>query len=240
MPTHKTSLYAALTAATVALTNPAQASIVGINSDASLGAFDSITWSQIGPSNVTYTSPQNVVSNGGVHATVTSAGNQFQTPVQPDDWSGNFASGTTALWTFHGGPDITITLAQATMGFGAQIQSDNYGLFTAQIKAFNARGSLLGTYTENGTSTRDGDGSAIFIGLLDDSADISKIVFNLTAAPGGTISDFAIGSAEFSGGGAVAGVPLNPTSHLLLVGAVPVYYLMRRRKKKALLQVNAA
>ncbi|HVR55689.1 MAG TPA: hypothetical protein VMT72_02530 [Pseudolabrys sp.] len=182
----------------LSIVNPAIASTVGITSAVPLGAFDTIDWSQIGPSNVTYTSPQNVVSNGGVQATVTSAGNQFQTPVQPDDWSGNFASGTTALWTFHGGPDITITLTNATSGFGAQIQSDNYGPFTAQIMAFNAGGTLLGSFTENGLSTRDGDGSAIFIGLLNDSADISKVVFNLIAAPGGTISDFAIGASEFS------------------------------------------
>ena len=228
MTSQKYFLYAVLTVATAAFTSPAQASIVGINSNASLGAFDSINWNQIGPSNITYTSPQNVVSVNGVHATASSVGNQFQTPVQPDDWDGNLAPGTTALWTFHGGPEITISLANATKGFGAQIQSDNYGAFTAQITAFNVGGTLLGTYTESGVSTRAGDGSAVFIGLLDDNPEISKIVFNLTAAPGGSISDFAIGSAQFSGNGIAPAVPEASTWAMILLGFTGIGLLSRR------------
>jgi hypothetical protein len=223
-------LYAALTAIASLLTSPVQASLVGINSNAMLGAFDSISWSQLGPNNVTLTGPQNVVSTGGVNATVTSVGNQFQTLTQnADSWDGNFAPGAQVLWTVQKGPDITISLANATRGFGAQIQPDSYGVFTAQITAFNAGGALLGTYTENGISTRDGDNSAIFIGLLDDTAEISKIVFNLIAAPGLT-NDFAIGSAEF-GNGVTPAVPEVSTWTMILAGAAGIGFAARRRRR---------
>jgi hypothetical protein len=57
---------------------PANAAIVLVTSSAALGANDSIDWSQFGPAFTNLTSPQAVVSTGGLNATVSSAGGVFE------------------------------------------------------------------------------------------------------------------------------------------------------------------
>ena len=106
---------------------------------------------------------------------------------------GNFAPGTALLYTapFLGASDITLTFATPVLGAGAQIQSNNPGAFTAQITVNGTQ-----TFTENGVSNANSDGSAIFIGWL--GGPINTLEFTLTSAPSGTVNDFAIGKVEIS------------------------------------------
>ena len=177
----------------------AHAAPILVTSPALLGQNDTIDWtSQLGPAHTVVNSPANVTSVGGLNATVTSDGGGpvlerlDETPPAGGGWNGNFAPGTELLWDQGIGPDITITFSQPVFGAGAQIQADFFGNFTAEITVYDTLGNVLGTFTENGTSNANEDGSAIFIGALDTTADIGKIRFDLTAAFAFP-NDFAIG-----------------------------------------------
>jgi len=116
---------------------------------------------------------------------------------------------------------------------GAQIQADEFGAFTAQISAYNSDGVLLGSFLENGVSTSQSDGSAIFIGISDSTADISKIVFSLTDASSAP-NDFALGPIEFS----ASAVPEPSTWAMMLLGFLGLGFVAYRRKSQ--MAFNAA
>jgi hypothetical protein len=224
------------------LTAPARASTVGITNAGALGAFDTINWSQIGPPFTTFSSPQSVVSAGGANASVSSAGNAFQILDQgPGGWTGNFAPGTPVLWDASKGPDITVSFANPVSGVGAQIQPDFWGNFTAQVTVYGTTGNVLGSFTEDGYSVSNdpstcitnsqaicGANPAIFIGVADTSADISKVTFDLTSA---TLApnDFAIGTLDFSG---ISPVPEPATWAMMIIGFLFLGFMGLRRKAR--------
>ncbi|GEM_PF-4833859 len=71
----------------------------------------------------------------------------------------------------------------------------------AQIQAFGASG-LLGTFTENGSSNGNEDGSAIFLGVQDltPGANIISIEYSLTSCVL-NCTDFAISQLSLTAGG---------------------------------------
>src|SRR5208283_2361964 len=89
-----TGFKATLAAGTVALAlfaaAPVQATEVGITS---LVGNDLIDWAQLGPATTVLSSPQNVVSGGGLNAVVSSAGKVFERVDQSNGWGGNFPNG---------------------------------------------------------------------------------------------------------------------------------------------------
>jgi hypothetical protein len=204
----------------------AHASVILVTLPAALGANDSIDWSQLGPSFTFLTSPQSVVSGGGLNASVSSSGGQFERRDQNNGWGGNFAPGTPLLWDREVGPEILVTFATPISGAGAQIQADFFGPFTAQIIV---NGGALGTFTENGTSNGNSDNSAIFIGALSSIADITTIQFDLTSASSEP-NDFAIGPVALNTTGAA--VP-EPSSLVLLVTVLAALALSLRNRKRA-------
>jgi hypothetical protein len=161
----------------------------------------------------------------------------FSTDVQgpAGGWTGNFAQGASVLVA---APDITLSFENPVQGVGAQIQSAAFGNFMAQITAFAKDGTILGSFSENGVSTTDNDGSAIFIGLLDTNADISKITFDLTSAPSGPngpILEFGIAAVDLTG--SVSGVPEPSTWAMMILGFCGLGFMAYRRKDK--LALNA-
>jgi len=115
-------------------------------------------------------------------------------------WSGNFASGDVLVWTHAPGQGpLGLQFCEPLVGAGAQIQADNFGPFTARIEVFNGNTSL-GAFTEEGNSTPAGDNSAIFIGVKDlDGANITSVIFSLTAATADP-ADFAINKLALDSG----------------------------------------
>jgi hypothetical protein len=148
-------------------------------------------------------------------------------------WTGNFTPGDELLWTDFDGPLNLNGFSQTLSGVGANIQTDQFGDFTALIQAFDAGGTLIGSFSENGTSTTSGDGSAIFIGLTNVPG-IAFVTFSVpfcqTGGVGGCSADFAINQLDIVRG-AVAPVaaPVPGTLLLLSSGLVIVGYLRRRR-----------
>jgi hypothetical protein len=170
------------------------------------GGDDSADWGQLGPAFTPIPNPFAAFSNGaGLSITGAFAGGGVgQVQVQTfGGWNGNFASGDNLVWTnFPGQGPLTLSFDSPQVGAGAQIQADFYGPFTAKIEAFNGDTSL-GSFTENGNSTPASDNSAIFIGVKDlDAANITAVVFSLTASAG-DLMDFAINRLSLDSGGSV-------------------------------------
>jgi hypothetical protein len=116
-------------------------------------------------------------------------------------WYGNFASGASIIWTngvyndsngtwVANGP-VTVTFNSPQHGLGFHIMADEVGPFTATLCAYDSSNTLLGCIPFSGNSTMIADGSAVYVGLYDDVAEISKI----TIDAGGALfpHDFAIG-----------------------------------------------
>lgn len=217
----KRLMFSAALVALVAIGN-GSAGAAEITSLAALSSNDSIDWGQLGPTGTVLTSPQLVTSTGGLGATVTSLGD-LERRDEGSGWAGNFTIGDHLLWDQGiANPDsITITFDQAVRGFGAQIQADFFGPFTARITLSNGD-----VFTELGDSSNLADGSAIFIGALDPTADITSVTFDLTSAAFSP-NDFAIDTLFLN---TVTTVPEPLTLSLFGAGLAGTIALRRRRK----------
>ena len=216
-------LTAALVAASALAVVPAGASIV--TSQGALAPDDSIIWSQLGAPFTVLNGSQNVTSVLGKSAVVSSVGDSFERRDQGNGWNGNFAPGDALLWDGNVGPDITITFANPVSGVGAQIQADMFGAFTAEIHLSN--GDVI---SEDGDSNTNADGSAIFLGTLDTTADILSISFDLTAAAG-NLNDFALDTLFIRTDPLTQSVPEPITLSLIGAGLAGAVAIRRRRKK---------
>ena len=205
------------------------AAVVGVTSFADLGADDSLDWGQLGPATTWINKPATVTSGwGGLTASVDTAGTGFQRIDQGSPaFNGNFAAGTALLWTSGQGPDITIDLSQPVYGAGAQIQSNWYGAFTAQIQELDGIGNVIASFTENGLSNAQADGSAIFIGLKSSLQDITRLRFILTSASKAP-NDFAIGPVALA---KCAAVPEPATWVTLLTGFAGLGAMLRAKRR---------
>jgi len=153
-------------------------------------------------------------------------------------WKGNFAPGEKLLSTrvpeIGGTGPVSFVFNSPVQGVGAQIQAFSHGSFTATIEAFNSSNvSLGGPFTLTGNSTNAADDSAIFIGILSNAVDISKVVFGVPdVAPGGLVQEFAINGPRIQ----VAAVP-EPKTYAMLMAGLGLLGLIARRRRKSL---NAA
>ena len=161
----------------------AVAGVIQVGSQAALGANDEILWSQLGVEFTSIASPADVVSTGGLSATVTDSNGNMERRDQGTSWVGGFPNGATLLWNAGAGT-LTIDFDQAVMGFGALISSDNFGDFTAQVLL----GGGLGTFSVNGNNISN----IPYLGVLSDAADITSVTFsNITNG-----ESFAIGNLD--------------------------------------------
>ena len=173
----------------VMLPKPAQA-ISLVTDRTALGANDYIDWGTLGSSLTPVANPSPVTSNLGSNATISQAGGNMEVRQQGTGWGGNFAPNDFVLFTKGANGPITISFANPVFGAGAQIQSNYQGAFTANLTAFDASDNVLGTFDWVGNSNGNSD-SAIFIGVNDNTASISKLAFSVPIAPANP-QDFAI------------------------------------------------
>jgi hypothetical protein len=191
---------------------PAKAGIVFAASPSELSANDSVDWGQFATDSV-FASPAAFTSINGLAGTASTddpAG--FFRAVVPGSWASGFLPGDKILntnsFTYH---PITVGFAPPVFGVGAFVDDDlTITGFTASISAYNGD-TLLGVFTASGSNT--GFGSVPFLGVLDDQAEITKVVFEITNTGSFTPLDMAIGAVALNDTG-VAAIP-EPAAFLL-------------------------
>ena len=216
-------LLAVVSAGFLAVTPGADAAVTSVSSSATLGANDYVDWSSAGADRTDPTNPFTVKSNLGLSVTVGEATSTFELRTQTTSWFGNFTTGDAILWTNGANGPVTISFASPVAGAGFQIMADYFGGFTATIQAFNSAGVALDTaFTSSGTSGNTDDGTAIFVGLKDTTADIARIVVAVPTASSSP-NNFAVDRLF------IDAVPEPSTWALVGVGAVLGGWALRRR-----------
>jgi hypothetical protein len=226
---------------------PAFASLSFVTTPGALGSNDSTSWSGLGGDETALGSTFGATSTGSISvtgaftATPTAEGLvAVVCPETPCTWgpvSGGMVAGDTDIWAYNNSKDvgtgpITLTLGTAILGAGLWIDGDTAGVFTAQIQVYNGV-TLLGT-SPGGTS--DSAGDPVFIGALDSSAVITKVVISLTSCAGcngsGDTADFAIDKLLMTD--SVVSSPTPEPSSLLLFGSglAGIAWMVRKRSWK--------
>lgn len=184
------------------LAGTVSATPVLVTSRSALGGTDFIDWADAGASFTQVTNPFAINSNGGLNVNVSKPSpGPFERRDEGNGWAGNFAPGDALMWTNDTAGPMSLSFSSLVFGGGAQIQQDSYGAFTAVISAYDSGGNLLASFTLAGNGTSGEDNSAIFIGILDTVADISRIEIGMFQSD----EDFAIN--QFDLVGFATGVP---------------------------------
>lgn len=173
-----------------------------VTSRAAIGATDFIDWGQLGTSFTIVNDPIQVTSNLGEVVTVSKGiSSPSQIRVQGNSWNGNFANQDNLLFTNTVSnainPISLFNFSNGILAGGLQIQPSVYGSFTARIQAFDTANSSLGFFDVIGSSTDEGNNSAIFIGVTSDTpiAKLSYSIISPLLANG--VSDFSINRFDF-------------------------------------------
>jgi len=135
-----------------------------------------IDWGGFGPDGTFVSDGSTIVSNGGgITATVTDPGFNTFRREQGVSWAGNFAPGDNLLLSGH---SMVIEFSNPVFGAGAQIQRNGFGNFMGTLEVYNG-GTLLHTFNLAGISNSNADNSAIFLGVSNGVANITKIVYSV-------------------------------------------------------------
>ncbi len=161
---------------------------------------DIFDWSQLGPDGTMLSTPQFVASFGGNLALVgdTTGGNFFRMD-EGASWHGNFDYGETLLWTGNpnfsgGGPGpLAMLFSNGVASVGMEVQTDLYGPFTGTLTLLDSGFNPLFSINFSGTSDGLENGSALFLGLGDNSgANIYGFVLSTDSGDPSFANDFAI------------------------------------------------
>jgi hypothetical protein len=171
-----------LVGATICLqASAAHAVAVEVLTRAALGGTDFIDWGALGVPFMHLSAPLTVLSNGGLSATVSQPGDQEleRRDQTTGGWAGNFAPGDGLLWNGNRSATISIAFATPVSGAGAQIQRDVFTPFTVTLTAFDPGGAALASFSRGGMSNTLGDNSAVFLGVINDVANIARITYSV-------------------------------------------------------------
>lgn len=223
----------AAAALSLVIASPAKAAVFLITAESGIAPDGLIDWGVLGGSFTAVPQPFTTAVPGipGLSVDVSQTGSaNFERRDQGNGWAGNFGAGEELLWTQGTNGPMTFDFSNSIQGFGAQIQADFFGPFTAEISAYDALNNLLGTFQVLGNSTSAGDDSAIFIGVLSSSADIARIVLGVPIANFGP-QDFAINGPRVQADGITA-IPEPGTMMLLGSGIAAVVARARRKSRR--------
>ena len=210
----------ALTAgALVAFASPAQATVTLWDGT---GANDTIQWAQLGPAFTSVSTPVSVISNNGLTGTTNDSDGSAQRLDEGNGWTGNFAPGDALLFNNFSGL-INITFDTPVSAAGAQFMANLYGDFLARIWYDDGTFADLG-FDVAGNSNGNEDDSAVFIGVISDSANIVGITYGLHLTQDSY--GFAIGDVQL-----IDGVPEPGTWAMMLLGFGAIGVAMRRRRR---------
>jgi hypothetical protein len=187
-----------------------------------------------------YTSPQTVETFSGRSVQVLTGGGNMEvffdnvpSSALAAPWVGNFDDGEPVLWNGGGGP-LTLKLAFAERSIGFSIEQADYDPFTAVMQVYGIHNTLLDTLTEQGTSSPSANGSALFLGVRDNTGDnIVKVVVDTFDSADVDNEDFAIDDVSFTHAPEPGFLPIVGAALLSMVGA-------RRRRRKALCAIASA
>jgi hypothetical protein len=243
----KTQLRIAALALLVCSTIPAMATAFS-TSKSGIKTVATVNWSQLGPAgtlvpnfswayatdgmglSISFQGPSpsgKAISTKGISGVfpIPEGEERLQAVDDQANWFGNLPGEATALWTNSPGQGpLVLQFDHGIAGVGAQIQTDFFGSFTVQMDAYND-GTLLGSFQESGFSNDNGDDSAIFLGVTDDSADITMIAYSIVNCTN-DCGDFAISDLTI---GTPASTPEPGTLLLLGSGVLGLGKLLRRR-----------
>jgi hypothetical protein len=181
--------------------NPVSTGLQTVTSPTAIPQDGSVTWSDLGPMFTAVPSGTVVPITGqpGSTVTVSTATGQSlmvlascPTPVGGCGFWGNFVPAEPLLWvsgvyngTWTGNGPMTLALNTPQRGLGFRIMADEAGPFTGTVCAYNAADALLGCVPFTGVGAPIANGSndmAVFVGLYDDTADISKVTVDAGGA----------------------------------------------------------
>jgi hypothetical protein len=199
---------------------PASAStLTYTNSPAGIGTAFTIDWGVLGPDLTPVGSPFTTgpVTVSGASAFSVFSGATYNADFLPTDMVLSLFD----LDTFSPvGGMFRIDFAAPVNAVGARVQANSFGAFAGTISAYDASHVLLGSFVVNGVNGGNGDGSAVFAGVLSDAFNISRIEF----------AGFGAGAAigELRAGTAAAEVP-EPATMTLLLGGGAILAARRRQ-----------
>ncbi|WP_291988857.1 PEP-CTERM sorting domain-containing protein [Luteitalea sp.] len=172
------------------------AAVIGVSSRAALNPTDSVVWSDLGGDLTALPVPTNTTSTNGVGVTVD--GPDALALFAGSTFNADFLASDVVLSTYNLDEAegvfgaMRLTFATGQRGAGAQIQSNTAGNFIGAIRAYGTGGNVLFGYAAGGTNNQNGDGSALFLGLLSDANDIFAIEFDILTGNGFAINDVSL------------------------------------------------
>ena len=192
------------------------------------GSNDSTVWSALGADGAAIASPFSATSADGVAITGSLAGGvglvAVQCPAGSCSWTGGFPAGDSLVWAFDsanavGTAPLTLEFGTPVLAGGLEIQADVPGAFFATVEAFAGATPLGG-----GGLSSDGAGDPVFVGLQDTDAEITSLVFDLSACgnadAGCDVHDFAADTLLSKNPSTPPPPAPEPASALLLLSAL--------------------